>query len=73
MISCKECLERMYPEDPRVPVGRYHQSGCECYCDKPSYDRELEEKIEAREPTEVIHRYVHQYEKKQKLGSDVPI
>ena len=43
MISCSECMSRLYPDDPRVPVGKYHHSACDYYCDKPSYFRELDE------------------------------
>ncbi len=45
MITCSECLERLYPTDPRVPVGRYHQSYCDYFCDKPDYDREIEARL----------------------------
>ena len=31
----------MYPDDPRVKLGRYHLSGCD-YCDKPQNYRDLE-------------------------------
>ena len=55
MISCKECKERLYPEDPTIRVGKYHLSTCEHYCDKPSYYRELEERLS----TEVIIKKVH--------------
>jgi len=43
MISCKECKERLYPEDPIVRVGKYHLSTCEHYCNKPYSERELEQ------------------------------
>jgi hypothetical protein len=42
MISCKECKERLYPEDPTIRVGKYHLSTCEHYCNKPDYYREIE-------------------------------
>ena len=45
MIECKECIRNLHPHDPRVPVGRYHQSTCGYYCDKPSYYRELEQAL----------------------------
>lgn len=41
MITCRECIERLKPDDPRVKSGRYHLCGCD-YCNKPSYFRELE-------------------------------
>ena len=53
MIPCTECLEnaRKQGDDPRVPVGRYHQSSCDFYCDKPTYFRELEqEEVKVGEP-----------------------
>ena len=43
MLSCKECMEQLYPSDPRVKVGRYHMSTCEHYCNKPYLERELEQ------------------------------
>ena len=43
MISCKECRESLYPDDPSIRVGRYHLSTCEHYCNKPNYYRELEQ------------------------------
>lgn len=43
-MTCKECLERMYPEDPRIRGGRYNRCGCD-YCDKSTDQRELEEKL----------------------------
>ena len=43
MISCKECKERLYPEDPTIRVGKYHLSTCEHYCNKPQYYRDLEQ------------------------------
>jgi len=42
MITCEECIQRMYPDDPRVKSGRYHLCGCD-YCQKPDYYRELEQ------------------------------
>ncbi len=64
MMSCKECKERLYPDDPSVPIGRYHHSACDYFCDKPLYYRELEEThepIESPQPTnreilEKLHR-----------------
>ena len=41
MISCEECIERMYPDNPRVKSGRYHLSGCD-YCNKPYSLRKIE-------------------------------
>ena len=55
MLTCRECMEILHPDDPRVPVGRYHQSGCDYYCDKPHNLRELAQ-AEIVSPTEVIHR-----------------
>ena len=49
MITCAECLERNFLDDPRVPVGRYKQSGCDYYCSKPAYERELEKRLERAE------------------------
>ena len=49
MITCRECIENLKPDDPRVPVGRYHQSTCDCYCNKPIYYRELEKEKELPE------------------------
>jgi hypothetical protein len=43
MISCNECKERLYPEDPTIKVGRYHLSTCEHYCNKPIYYREFKQ------------------------------
>ena len=43
MITCKECKERLYPDDPSTPSGFYRHSGCDYFCDKPSYYRELEQ------------------------------
>ena len=43
MISCKECKERLYPSDPSIPVGIYHHSDCDYFCDKPQYFRDLEQ------------------------------
>jgi len=43
MITCAECQRRLYPEDPRIPVGKYHHSTCDYFCNKPSYYRELEQ------------------------------
>ena len=43
MITCAECRERLYPEDPSIRLGRYHMSACEHYCNKPYSERELEQ------------------------------
>ena len=43
MMSCKECRERLYPEDPSIRLGKYHMSTCEHYCNKPYSERELEQ------------------------------
>ncbi len=42
MITCNECRERLYPEDPSIPTGRYGHSSCDYFCDKSSNYRELE-------------------------------
>jgi len=60
MIPCSECIQSLYPDDPRVPVGRYHQSTCDYYCDKPDYYRELE-KLEVKE-VETTVRHVTVYD-----------
>lgn len=67
MITCAECLERCLPDDPRVPVGRYKQSGCDYYCSKPAYDRELEAKCE--QPREQV--LVHRLSSMNKLENDI--
>jgi len=54
MITCRECIESLKPDDPRVRSGRYGRCGCD-YCNKPSYYRELEEE----QPTEVTHRHIN--------------
>ena len=48
VISCRECIENLKPDDPRVRSGRYGLCGCD-YCNKPTYYIELEEK--RKEPT----------------------
>ncbi len=45
MITCQECLEKMKPDDPRVPTGRYHHSSCDYFCNKPTYYKEIEKAI----------------------------
>lgn len=45
MITCVECLERLYPEDPRVRSGGH--CGCD-YCDRPSSYREIEKTKEVK-------------------------
>ncbi len=42
MITCEECIQKMYPDDPRVKSGHYHLCDCD-YCDKLTYYRELEQ------------------------------
>lgn len=49
MISCAECREKLSPEDPRIPTGRYHHSTCDYYCNKTTYDRELEQASKVNE------------------------
>jgi len=52
VISCKECKRRLYPEDPSLPVGPYHHSTCDYFCNKPTYYRELElTKVDVKQPT----------------------
>lgn len=41
MISCKDCIENLKPDDPRVKSGKYRLCGCD-YCNKPDYYRQLE-------------------------------
>ena len=43
MITCKECRERLYPDDPNIPTGKYRHSTCNYFCDKPTYFREAEQ------------------------------
>ena len=43
MITCKECRERLYPDDPSVRLGKYRMSTCEHYCNKPQYYRDTEQ------------------------------
>ena len=40
MISCEQCIQRLKPDDPRIPQGRYHHSTCDYFCDKPQYYRD---------------------------------
>ena len=56
MISCKECISRCFPDDPHIRSGRYMRCGCD-YCDKPSYERELEARLD--EPREVVHKHFY--------------
>ena len=53
MISCRECIEGLKPDNPQVRGGKYNLCGCD-YCDKPTYFRELEEKP-TREKLEITH------------------
>ena len=41
MITCKECLDKLYPHDPKVRSGKYRLCSCD-YCAKPTDLRELE-------------------------------
>lgn len=41
MNTCRECKERLYPDDPRVKSGKYMRCSCD-YCNKPDYYREVE-------------------------------
>jgi len=53
LITCADCIRRLYPDDPRVKSGRYHLSGCQ-YCNKPQYFRNTEQ----QEHTQIIeHRH----------------
>ena len=54
MITCQKCLERMKPEDPRIPTGKYHHSSCDYYCSKPDYERELEQGMKQ----DIIERHI---------------
>ena len=63
MITCSECIERLRPDDPRIPTGRYHQSSCDLYCNKPTYYRELEQ----QEAPEIIHVVRHSNMNKQEF------
>ena len=54
IITCEECRERLYPDDPSVPVGRYHHSTCDYFCNKPTRYRELEKEA-APKPQVVEH------------------
>lgn len=56
MITCEECVRRLYPDDPRVPTGRYHHSTCDYFCNKPTYYRELEKPQPQPQVIEHIHR-----------------
>ena len=42
MITCSECIQELYPDDPRVKSGRYHLCDCD-YCSKSDYYRGLEQ------------------------------
>ena len=69
MITCRECIGRLKPDDPRKRSGKYRLCGCD-YCNKPSYYRELEE----QEPSsiEVKHIYHHRYIKDSKPKTEAP-
>jgi len=54
MLTCRECLERMKPDDPHIRSGRYNLCGCD-YCDKPTYYRDLESD-NSPQVVEHIHR-----------------
>ena len=47
MITCADCIRRLYPDDPRVKSGSYHLSGCD-YCNKPKYFRDTEQQKHTR-------------------------
>jgi len=64
VLSCSECKEHLYPEDPTIRTPRWingkmiryaSPSNCEI-CNKPTYYRELE-KEEKPQSQEVIHRH----------------
>ncbi len=44
-MSCKECIERMRPDDPRVKSGKYNLCGCD-YCSYYMSDEYRIEKLE---------------------------
>ena len=54
MITCADCRQRLLPDDPRIRSGKYHLSGCDYYCNKPDYYREIEAE---REPQIIEHRH----------------
>ena len=65
-ITCRECKERIYPEDPTIRQPRWigrkiipygSPSSCDAFCDKPSYEREIEARLD--EPREVVHKHFH--------------
>ncbi len=70
MITCKECLERMYPDDPGVKSGRYHLCSCD-YCGKPDIDREIEKLLEIKPPIEQPEWTRKQWDAIQQLRSEV--
>ena len=60
MLTCRECKEMLYPEDPTIRQPRWIRgqiipygspSTCDGFCDKPTYYRELEQ----REPQVIEH------------------
>jgi len=61
VLTCRECREHLYPEDPSIPTGKYHHSTCAYFCSKPDYYREIEriKEVSKEEPTEVIHRHIN--------------
>ncbi len=44
MLTCQECINRLFPGDPRVKAGRYNLCGCD-YCCKPYKELEVPREI----------------------------
>ena len=44
LITCLECIKRVYPDNPQVRSGKYNLCGCD-YCSKPSYYRQIEQSL----------------------------
>ena len=62
-MNCRDCLERMYPYDPRVPrfisLGNYSRPSCD-YCSKPRSvsPPQAEQAQQSISKIQVIHHYV---------------
>ena len=65
LITCRECRERLFPEDPSVPSGPYHHSTCDYFCNKPDYFREIEA-VQKPQVVEHIHRHITEVVEKRK-------
>ncbi len=50
-MTCDECKQLLYPDDPTVHLGRYHLCTCD-YCDKPWQQRAGNQVMPVRE---IIH------------------